>query len=59
VPLQSSEDVAWELGAELVVIDDCGHVPFVEQPAALFAAVDRFLDATEPRDSSRTRGFAP
>jgi proline iminopeptidase len=59
VPLQSSEDVAWELGAELVVIDDCGHVPFVEQPAALFAAVDRFLDATEPRDSSRTGGFAP
>jgi proline iminopeptidase len=47
VPLQSSEDVAWELGAELVVIDDCGHVPFVEQPAALFQAIDRFLEVTE------------
>jgi len=47
VPLASSEDVAWDLGAELVVIDDCGHVPYVEQPAALFTAVDRFLDATE------------
>jgi proline iminopeptidase len=47
VPLASSEDVARELGAELVVIDDCGHVPFVEQPAALFTALDRFLDATE------------
>ncbi|HTA74602.1 MAG TPA: alpha/beta hydrolase [Gemmatimonadaceae bacterium] len=47
VPLASSEDVAWDLGAELVAIDDCGHVPYVEQPAALFTAVDRFLDATE------------
>jgi len=47
VPLASSEDVARDLGAELVVIDRCGHVPYVEQPAALFAAVDRFLDATE------------
>jgi proline iminopeptidase len=47
VPLASSEDVAHDLGAELVVIDDCGHVPFVEQPAALFPALDRFLDATE------------
>jgi len=47
VPLASSEDVAWELGAELVVIDDCGHVPYVEQPAALFKAIDRFLDVTE------------
>jgi proline iminopeptidase len=43
VPLASSEDVAAALGAELVVIDDCGHVPYVEQPAALFAAIDRFL----------------
>jgi len=47
VPMASSEDVARALGAELVAIDDCGHVPYVEQPAALFTAVDRFLDATE------------
>jgi len=47
VPLASSEDVARDLGAELVVIEDCGHVPYVEQPAALFTAIDRFLDATE------------
>jgi proline iminopeptidase len=47
VPLASSEDVARGLGAELVVIEDCGHNPFVEQPAALFTALDRFLDATE------------
>jgi proline iminopeptidase len=47
VPLASSEEAAYELGAELVVIDQCGHVPFIEQPAALFAAVDRFLATTE------------
>ena len=47
VPLASSEDVAHAVGAELVAIDDCGHVPYVEQPAALFTAVDHFLDATE------------
>jgi proline iminopeptidase len=43
VPLASSEDVAAALGAELVVIEDCGHVPYVEQPAALFTAIDGFL----------------
>jgi pimeloyl-ACP methyl ester carboxylesterase len=31
------------LGAELVVLDDSGHVPYVEQPDALFAAIERFL----------------
>jgi proline iminopeptidase len=47
VPLASSEDVAQALDAELVVIDDCGHVPYVEQPAACFRAIDRFLERTE------------
>lgn len=45
IPLASSEAVARALGAELVAIDDCGHVPYVEQPAALFGAVRHFLDA--------------
>jgi pimeloyl-ACP methyl ester carboxylesterase len=27
----------------LVVIDQCGHVPYVEQPNALFAAIEDFL----------------
>jgi pimeloyl-ACP methyl ester carboxylesterase len=31
--------------AQLVVLDDCGHVPYVEQPAALFAAIAKFLDS--------------
>jgi proline iminopeptidase len=43
IPLSSSEAVAESLRAELVVLDACGHVPYVEQPAALFAAIERFL----------------
>ncbi len=43
IPLASSEACAGALGAELVVLDGCGHVPYVEQPAALFAALNRFL----------------
>ncbi|HVB32069.1 MAG TPA: alpha/beta hydrolase [Gemmatimonadaceae bacterium] len=44
IPLASSEACARALGAELVTLDACGHVPYVEQPAALFAAIDRFLE---------------
>ena len=47
IPLASSEAAARALGAEFVVIEECGHVPYVEQPAALFAALDRFLAATD------------
>lgn len=47
IPLQSSELVARALGAELVVLDGAGHVPYVEQPDALFAAIERFLASTE------------
>jgi pimeloyl-ACP methyl ester carboxylesterase len=36
------------LGTNLVVLDECGHVPYVEQPARLFAATDPFLDETNP-----------
>jgi proline iminopeptidase len=43
IPLASSEDVARALGARLVVLESCGHVPYVEQPAALFAAIETFL----------------
>ncbi len=45
IPLASSEAVAAALPhARLAVLDDCGHVPYVEQPDALFAAVLPFLD---------------
>jgi proline iminopeptidase len=43
IPLASSEAAAKAMGARLVVIDNCGHVPYVEQPAQLFAAIDSFL----------------
>jgi proline iminopeptidase len=45
IPLASSEQAAKIIGAELVVLENCGHVPYVEQPSALFAAIDPFLRA--------------
>ena len=55
IPLASSEAVAEALGARLVVIEDCGHVPYVEQPQSLFDAVREFLTETSPLP----RGEAP
>jgi proline iminopeptidase len=45
IPLASSEAAAAAIpGARLVVIEGSGHVPYVEQPAALFDALLPFLD---------------
>jgi proline iminopeptidase len=46
IPLESSERAAAAMGARLVVIEGSGHVPYVERPAAWFAAVGEFLTAT-------------
>ena len=46
IPRESSEVAARALGARLVVLDDCGHVPYVEQPQSLFGAVRDFLTQT-------------
>lgn len=43
IPLASSEAVATALGGRLEVLDNAGHVPYVEQPDQLFAAVGEFL----------------
>jgi proline iminopeptidase len=43
IPLASSEACARALGAELVVLDRCGHVPYVEQPDALFEVAEKFF----------------
>ncbi|HVE79133.1 MAG TPA: alpha/beta hydrolase [Gemmatimonadaceae bacterium] len=43
IPLASSQGAARAMGAPLEIIEACGHVPYVEQPDALFAAVHRFL----------------
>jgi proline iminopeptidase len=48
IPLESSEFVARALGARLTILDGSGHVPYVEQPEALFGAIEQFLDETEP-----------
>lgn len=46
IPVASSIEVANVMGAELILLDDCGHVPYVEQPAKLFQALDGFLTQT-------------
>src|SRR4029078_540949 len=49
IPAASSAEGAQARDAELVLLDDCGHVPYVEQPGQLFQALDRFLAATDPK----------
>ncbi|AMW04133.1 alpha/beta fold hydrolase [Gemmatimonas phototrophica] len=44
IPLASAQAAAEALDGELVVFDDCGHVPYIESPAPLFDAIERFLD---------------
>ena len=48
IPLESSEAAAEALRAKLVVLDDCGHVPYVEQSPSLFDALREFLTANRP-----------
>lgn len=47
IPLASSEAAANAMGATLVIIDQSGHVPYVEQPTRLFAVIHDFLRRTE------------
>ncbi|MEP6731437.1 MAG: alpha/beta hydrolase [bacterium] len=43
IPLASSEAVASALGVHCIVMEDCGHVPYVEQPAQLFPPLLAYL----------------
>jgi proline iminopeptidase len=52
IPLASSVEAARAIGTDLVVLDDCGHVPYVEQPKQLFSALDTFLDETNLSERS-------
>ena len=52
IPLASSVEASRAIGTDLVVLDDCGHVPYVEQPKPLFSALDTFLDETNPSERS-------
>ena len=46
VPVESSLAAARALRARCVVLEACGHVPYVEQADALFGAIDQFLAET-------------
>jgi proline iminopeptidase len=46
IPENSSREIAEALGARLVVLAGCGHVPYVECADALFTAIRRFLNET-------------
>lgn len=52
IPLESSRKVASALGAPLVVLEDCGHVPYVEQPDQLFPPLLAFLREPAARSPS-------
>jgi proline iminopeptidase len=43
IPVESSQAAAKALDAPLVILEDCGHVPYVEQPTQLFQAIEEFL----------------
>jgi proline iminopeptidase len=45
IPLESSDAAAKSLRSSIVVLENCGHVPYVEQPQALFAALNNFLES--------------
>jgi proline iminopeptidase len=47
IPVATAEVTARLLSAPLVRIPDCGHVPYVEAPAAFHAALDSFLPRTD------------
>ncbi len=46
IPLESSEKAARAMRARLLVLEASGHVPYVEQPAALFGTIEQFLSDT-------------
>lgn len=59
IPLAASEALTAMLGAELVVLERCGHVAYVEQPEALFTAILAFLAASAAeRSTGATREVA-
>lgn len=49
IPLESTELAARAMRARLLVLEASGHVPYVEQPDALFAAIEQFLQEGDAR----------
>jgi proline iminopeptidase len=46
IPMESSRSAAAALDAQLVELQDCGHVPYVECPHPLFSSMRSFLQHT-------------
>ena len=46
IPLESTEQAAGAMRARLLVLEASGHVPYVEQPDALFSAIEQYLAET-------------
>jgi proline iminopeptidase len=47
IPLESSAQAAASMRARLVILEECGHVPYVEQPEKLFEAIELFLSGSD------------
>ncbi len=50
IPAASTIDVSRALHVDPVVLEHCGHVPYVEQPQKLWDAIDPFLASTDAAD---------
>ncbi len=50
IPLESTERAAGAMRARLLVLERSGHVPYVEQPDALFGAIEQYLAETTLND---------
>ncbi len=48
IPIESTEQGASAMRARLLVLEGSGHVPYVEQPDALFGAIEQYLAETAP-----------
>jgi proline iminopeptidase len=46
IPLESTERAAHAMRARLLILERSGHVPWVEQPDALFGAIEQYLTET-------------
>lgn len=44
IPIATAMDTAERIDARLVALDRCGHVPYIEAPRPLFAALDSFFE---------------
>ena len=49
IPVDSTLAAARAMNARCVVLEASGHVPYVEQPDALFSAIEQFLEDTSER----------